>query len=120
MTPGTGRIVMCITGVGAGPAGAKRNRASERPQDDLRLHHGEVGADADAWAGAEGQVGVAIALHCLGREAARVEGVRFLPEQAMAVQGIDIDEHGVVRPDLAVVEPVRRAARYAPSNPTGG
>ena len=54
--------------------------------DQDGLGHGELGADAHARAGSEGQIGEAAGRRSAGQEAAGIEGVRVLPQLAVPVQ----------------------------------
>jgi hypothetical protein len=59
-------------------------------QDQLRLHHGEVLADTQAWTTAEWEVGVVWATsRVFGREALRVKHLWLLPEIGMAMCGVN-------------------------------
>ena len=107
-TPGSGRTVMCITGVGLGPAGLEAEARKQSGEDDLRLHHREVRADANPRAGAEGQVQEAVARRALrsGAKLSGIEFVRVLPPHPVAVQRVDVEEDRLVRQDVAAAEPV--------------
>ena len=80
-------------------------------QDDLRLHHREVRAHADARPRPERQVAVAVAVAPglgLGREMIRVEGVGGIPEHPVPMQRVDVEKDRLAAPDLAVVELIGR------------
>ena len=61
-------------------AGGKMEPGEQGHQDDLRLHHGEVGADANSRATAKGDILKTRAVFAwLGCKMIRVEGRRVLP-----------------------------------------
>ena len=61
--------------------------AKDGGERDHRLLQGEGGADADARAGAEGNIGVAInGLAVLGQETLGLEGVGVVPQQLVTLE----------------------------------
>src|SRR5262249_59746394 len=97
--------------------------AHKRREDRRHFEHCETHADANPWAAAEGQVGVAMpGLHLFWGETARVKGVWLLPEFLMAVEAPDRDAGGVapwhlVRTKSFVLPPPARHYGPPPAAP---
>src|SRR5580692_2322438 len=84
---------------------ARRKIESEMPRDRREkndcLLQGETGADADARARAEGQIGETIdALAHVGKKARRIEALGLIPETMMAMQNPGRDHDPRPRVDL--------------------
>ena len=93
-------------------------RLDQRGQRDRRLGQGELGADADPRAGAEGQVGKAGRRRRVGQEAGRVEGVGVGPIALVPMQDPGGDHDHVVAADRDVADPV--GAGGLPDDGEGG
>jgi len=74
-------------------------------QDDLGLHHGEIGTHTDPWSGAERQILVFVAPLALGRiKPGGIEFARPFPQQFVPVQRPDWQKEDVARTHPAAAQ----------------
>ena len=106
--PPSGRRVTRWSGRTSWPSRkVEPRRADDAGQDDHGFLEGERGADADARAGAEGQVGEAVdGAAPLRHETVGIEGVRLVPKPPMPVQHPGRDRHHGAFRDLEVADAV--------------